>query len=103
MRRECARATIATQVYVVISGMRYTRESFIARQREEQILAPFCYGRTGDTLLFNMWVKDLLLAELKPGQIVIMDNTTFHKSQETQKLIETGSYRVLFLPHTHHI
>ena len=45
-----------------------------------------------------MWVKDFLLAELKPGQVVIIDNTAFHKSQEAKKLIETGGCRVLFLP-----
>jgi transposase len=83
--------------------MRYARESFIAAQREEQILAPFSYRGTCDTVLFNMWVKDFLLPELKPGQVVIMDNAAFHKSQETQKLIETAGYRVLFLLHTHHI
>ena len=45
-----------------------------------------------------MWVKDFLLAELKPGQVVIMDNVAFHKSQEMQKLIKTAGYRFLFLP-----
>jgi transposase len=45
-----------------------------------------------------MWVKDFLLPELKPGQVLIMDNAAFHKSQETKKLIETAGCRVLFLP-----
>jgi transposase len=45
-----------------------------------------------------MWVKDFLLPELKPGQVVIIDNTAFHKSQEAKKLIETAGCRVLFLP-----
>jgi transposase len=50
-----------------------------------------------------MWVKDFLLPELKPGQVVMMDNAAFHKSQETQKLIERAGCQVLFLPHTHQI
>jgi hypothetical protein len=78
--------------------MRYTRESFIDTQRKEQILAPFCYRGTCDTVLFNMWVKDFSLPELKPGEVVIMNNAAFHKSQETQKLIETAGCRFLFLP-----
>lgn len=86
------------QVYGAISGMRYARESFIAAQREEQILAPFCYRGTCDTILFNVWVKDFLVPELKPGQVVIMDNAAFHKSQETKKLIEAADCRVFFLP-----
>jgi hypothetical protein len=66
--------------------MRYIRERFIAAQREKQILAPFCYRGTCDTVLFNMWVKDFLLSELKLGQVAVMDNTAFHKSQETKNL-----------------
>jgi transposase len=68
----------------------------IAEKREEPILAPFCYRGTCNTLLFNVWVKDFLLAELKPRQVVIMDNAAFHKSQETRKLIQAASLRFLF-------
>lgn len=78
--------------------MRYARESFIAAQKEEQILAPFCYRGTCDSTLFNIWVKDFLLPELKPGQVVIMDNAAFHKSQKTQQLIEAAGCRIFFLP-----
>lgn len=45
-----------------------------------------------------MWLKDFLIPELKPGQVVIMDNATFHKSEESQKLIERAGCRILFLP-----
>lgn len=98
LRRERARAPRGTQVHGAISGMRYARESFIAAQREEQILGPFCYRGTCDTILFNVWVKDFLLPELKPSQVVIMDNAAFHKSQETKKLIEAAGCRIFFLP-----
>ncbi len=30
-----------------------------------------------------IWLKDFIIPELKPGQVVIMDNATFHKSQES--------------------
>lgn len=45
-----------------------------------------------------MWLKDFLIPELKPGQVVIMDNATFHKSEESRKLIEKAGCRILFLP-----
>lgn len=85
-------------MYGAISGMRYARESFIAAQRGTQILSPFCYGGTCNTDLFNVWLKDFLIPELKPGQVVIMDNAAFHKSQSTKKLIEEAGCRVFFLP-----
>lgn len=45
-----------------------------------------------------MWLKDFLIPELKPGQVVIMDNATFHKAEESRKLIEKAGCRILFLP-----
>jgi len=78
--------------------MRYARESFVAAQRGAQILSPFCYRGTCNTDLFNMWVKDFLVPELKSGQVVIMDNAAFHKSQETKRLIEEAGCRIFFLP-----
>jgi len=81
-----------------ISGLRYSRESFIAAKIESRILAPFCYKGTCDTALFNLWLKDFLIPELNPGQVVIMDNATFHKSKESLKLIEEAGCKVLFLP-----
>jgi transposase len=81
-----------------LSGLRYSRESFIAAKVESHILAPFCYKGTCDSQLFNMWLKDFLIPELKVGQVVIMDNATFHKSEESRKLIERAGCRILFLP-----
>ena len=48
--------------------------------------------------VFNNWVEHFLIKELKPGQVVIMDNASFHKSQKTQKLIESVNCSVIFLP-----
>lgn len=98
LQRERARAPRGTQIYGAISGKRYARESFIAAKVESSIIAPFCYTGTCDTLLFNLWLKDFLLPELKPGQVVIMDNASFHKSQDSQRLIEQAGCKVLFLP-----
>ena len=96
--REYGRAIRGKQIFGALSGLRYTRESFIAAKIESRILAPFCYKGTCNTQLFNMWLKDFLIPELKPGQVVIMDNATFHKSEESRKLIENAGCRILFLP-----
>jgi transposase len=61
-------------------------------------LAPFCYKGTCDTQLFNLWLKDFLIPQLKTGQVLIMDNATFHKSEESQRLIKNAGCRILFLP-----
>ena len=51
-----------------------------------------------NTLLFENWVEQFLIKELKIGQVVIMDNASFHKSQRTKELIESVGCRVIFLP-----
>ena len=98
MQREYARAPRGVKIYGAISGKRYARESFIAAQVGPSIIAPFCYTGTCDTLLFNLWLKDFLLPSLRPGQVVIMDNAGFHKSQDSRALIERAGCKVLFLP-----
>ena len=35
---------------------------------------------------------------MKKGQVIIMDNATFHKSQETRLLVEKAGCKILFLP-----
>lgn len=50
------------------------------------------------TELFNAWVEQFLAPQLRPGQVVVMDNASFHKSAKTRELIEAVGCRVLFLP-----
>jgi transposase len=61
-------------------------------------LAPFCFQGTCNTELFNIWVERFLCPALKPGQVVILDNATFHKSEKTKELIENRRCTLFFLP-----
>lgn len=84
--------------YGNVSGKRFYRESFIAAKCSSKILAPLCFQGTCYTKLFEMWIEKFLAPELKPGQVVIMDNATFHKSKKTQELIEQAQCKLIFLP-----
>ena len=96
--REYGWATKGQKVYGEVSGKRYARESFIAGLNNGKIIAPFCYKGMRDTNLFNFWVSNYLVPALLPGQIVIMDNATFHKSELTKSLIEQANCKLVFLP-----
>ena len=98
MHRPFARALRGTKIYGEISGRRFMRESFIAGKCGKEILAPFCYQGTCNTALFNMWIEDFLVPALKHGQIIVLDNAAFHKSQKTKELIENAGCTLLFLP-----
>jgi len=39
-----------------------------------------------------------LPVELKPNQVVIMDNASFHKSNKVKELIEKANCRLIYLP-----
>jgi isftu1 transposase len=81
-----------------VSGKRYARESFIAGQVQNKIIAPFCYTGTCDSHLFNFWLVNFFLPTLGPGYTLIMDNAAFHKSELTKTLITNARCQLLFLP-----
>ena len=57
-----------------------------------------CFEGTCDASLFNAWLKQVLIPTLVPGQVIILDNASFHKSIETRRLIEESGCKLLFLP-----
>lgn len=96
--RSYGRSKRGKRVFGKVSGKHFYRESFIAAKCHSKILAPFCFHGTCNTQLFEFWIEKFLLPELKPNQIVILDNATFHKSKKTQVLIEKAKCKLLFLP-----
>jgi len=51
-----------------------------------------------DTEVFGTYVEEVLCPTLRPGDIVVMDNLSPHKSEPTLALIRQRGAQVLFLP-----
>ena len=51
-----------------------------------------------DTESFRAYVQAVLLPTLRPGDMVVMDNLSPHKSDPTLALITQAGAQVLFLP-----
>lgn len=51
-----------------------------------------------DTEVFRAYVREVLVPTLRVGDIVVMDNLTPHKNEETLALIEEAGACVWFLP-----
>ena len=51
-----------------------------------------------DAEVFRAYVSEVLIPTLQEGDIVVMDNLTPHKNEETLVLIEKAGASVLFLP-----
>lgn len=45
-----------------------------------------------------MWLENCLLPTLSAGQVVVMDNATFHKGGRISQLIEDAGCKLLYLP-----
>lgn len=74
------------------------RISMIAGYCQDHLLAPFRFDGHTDSIVFNLWVEKCLLSELKSGQVVILDNASFHTSKKTRQLIESVDCQLLFQP-----
>jgi len=48
--------------------------------------------------IFEAFVERVLVPELRPGDVVVMDNLSSHKRARTRELIESVGAELLFLP-----
>ena len=96
LHRQHARSVRGTKVFGEISGKRFGRQSIISALQDKKFLAPMCFEGTCDTNLFNVWLKQELLPNLTPGQVLILDNAS--KSATTRKLVESYGCEIVFLP-----
>lgn len=81
-----------------ITGKREKKINGIAGYIQRKIIAPFMYTGTMNTELFNKYIQECLWPELQAGQIVILDNASFHKSEKTKSLLQQKDCHLLFLP-----
>lgn len=84
--------------YALKTGRRVGRVNMIAAWCAQQLLAPFTVDGACNRAVFETWVEICLVPVLQPGQVVILDNATFHKGGRIQQLIEQAGARLLYLP-----
>ncbi len=80
------------------SGKRSIRVSIISGLCQGNLIAPFTFEGACNRSLFEQWLSEKLLPHLKPGQTVILDNATFHKSQKIRELIASVECELEYLP-----
>ncbi len=51
-----------------------------------------------DRLVFEAFVARVLVPSLRPGQLVVLDNLSVHKSARAKVLIEAAGCQLVFLP-----
>jgi hypothetical protein len=80
------------------SGRRQGRVNMIAALCNQQLLAPFTVEGSCNRSVFEIWLETCLIPLLQPGQVVVMDNATFHKGGRIEQLIQQAGCELLYLP-----
>jgi transposase len=72
--------------------------TFTAGLRLSGMTAPMVIDGAMDGLAFKAYVEQVLVPELKPGDLVVMDNLPAHKVKGVHEAIEGAKARLLYLP-----
>ena len=80
------------------SGRRQGRVNMIAALCDHNLIAPFTVEGACNRIVFETWLESCLLPTLQVGQVVVMDNATFHKGGRIQQLIQDAGCQLLYLP-----
>jgi transposase len=60
--------------------------------------APFRVKGNVDGEMVEKYFREHLVKELETGQIVVLDNASYHKRKGIQRVIEEAGCKLLFLP-----
>ena len=80
------------------TGRRTGRVNMIAAYCQRQLSAAFTVEGACNRVVFETWLETCLLPTLEPGQVVILDNATFHHGGRIAVLLEAVGCRLLYLP-----
>ena len=72
--------------------------TFLAALRTQGLTAPCIFDGPINGESFRLYVREILLPELQPGDIVVMDNLGSHKSAEVRSLIRGRKAKLWYLP-----
>ena len=72
--------------------------SLIAALRLDGMAAPFVVDGSVNTAAFEAYIEFFLAPILRPGDIVLMDNLSCHRTETVRHLIEACGASLLFLP-----
>ena len=72
--------------------------TFLAALRHDRIDAPFVLEGPINGQSFRIYIEQVLLPTLKPGDVVILDNLGSHKGKAVRETIRSVGSKLLFLP-----
>jgi len=74
------------------------RTNLIGAYQQNCLIAPLLFEGACNTTVFNQWLTEFLLPELKQPSLIILDNASFHRARSSMSIIHQARHRILFLP-----
>src|SRR3954468_11109417 len=97
MTRTHGRAPVGQRVYATTPG-HWESITLTSGMRLSGVIAPLAFPGATNTDIFETYVAEMLVPELKPGDVVIWDNLKPHQSEEAAEAVEAVGAQVVPLP-----
>ena len=98
MARTRGRAPRGQRLRAAVPHGHWKTTTFVAGLRQDGIVAPFVLDGPINRDAFETYVARVLVPELRPGDVVIMDNLSSHKGPRVREMIEAAGASLRYLP-----
>jgi transposase len=89
---------IGQRFYALKPGKRSERVSWIAALKQGKLFAPMTFAGSCNRGLFEMWLAECLVPQLQPGDVILIDNASFHRSQTIEEIVAEAGCEIWYLP-----
>jgi transposase len=97
MTRTHGRAPAGERVHGAVPGF-WESVTLISGLRLSGVTAPLVFPGATDTATFQSYVEQVLVPQLRPGDVVIWDNLKPHQARSVVSAVEAAEARVIRLP-----
>ncbi|MFV0409159.1 MAG: transposase, partial [Paracoccus sp. (in: a-proteobacteria)] len=76
----------------------WARQTLIAGLTPDALIAPWLIKGAMDAPTFAAYIREVLVPEIKPGTVVILDNLATHRNKEAAQALRDHGCWFLYLP-----
>lgn len=98
MTRRYGRCPVGERLVGLAPFGHWKRTTFVAALRAGGLAAPMVVDGAVNGAVFLAYVEQVLVKDLKAGDVVVMDNLSSHKVAGVREAIEAAGARLLYLP-----
>jgi transposase len=91
-------STIGDRCFDTYDWGKKGRTNVIGGLLGSKIIAPVLFDTSINTAIFCEWIIEGLLPDLPQKSVIVMDNASFHKDKNMQKVINDAGHTLEYLP-----